>query len=65
MHGFNKFYGIMQDICVVIYFTVCGCQDWLLWRKMDRSDLFKGTTLHLPEENEEEHVNPAMTSIFG
>jgi hypothetical protein len=32
---------------------------------MDRNDLFKGITLHLPEENEKEHVNAAMTSIFG
>jgi hypothetical protein len=32
---------------------------------MDRSDLSKGTILHLPEENEEEHVNTAMMSIFG
>jgi len=32
---------------------------------MDKSDLFKGTTLRLPEENEEEHVHAAMTSIFG
>jgi len=31
---------------------------------MDRNDLFKGTTLHLPEGNEEEHVKAAMTSIF-
>jgi hypothetical protein len=32
---------------------------------MDGSDLFKDTTLHLLEENDEEHVNAAMTSIFG
>jgi hypothetical protein len=32
---------------------------------MDGSDLFKETTLHLPEENEEERVNAAITSIFG
>jgi len=64
LHGVSKFYGIMQNICVVIYFTVCGCQNWLLWRNMDRNDLFKDTTLHLPEGNEEEHVKAAMTSIF-